>query len=288
MTRLPIFFSFLGVLAIAAFNGCGDDSKPQADPDKYPGIEQFCNAIAEVQCTKDVTENCALSSIADCVGVVQNDCRGSRSALTSNFNTEKYNPKKAEPCIDKIKATFADAVLEVAELRAIEDSCAPTFSLNAGQGFQCQRNADCADTAKQKCFFTAPGVGTCEVAVAVGGGQDCSGAGSLCPDDQFCFSNPEVGTICKAKQKTGQKCIEVTQPCDPANFCQGGKDESGNDVALCNSKYGGGAVCQTDDQCVDGLCLTIFTKDAPKGRGICSRKIIFSSGETYCDNFRPK
>lgn len=285
MTRHSILFSFLGagLLALATFNGCGSDD-PAPEPDKYPGLGQFCNAIAEVQCNDDVVANCSLADKATCISAVQTDCTESKSDLTKNFDTSRYNPKKAEPCVDKIKEVFADAKLTSDELNAVEDACAPTFSLNAAAGFQCKRDADCSD-GNLKCFFTAPEVGTCEPVVNVGGGSDCSAKGSLCPEAQFCFSLGEDGQICKDKQKVGQKCAAVTQPCDSANYCQTTTAEDGTTSSVCVAKFAAGAECTADDQCATNKCGVVNTSSGPVGK--CITNVIFSASEPYCDNFRP-
>lgn len=291
MTRHPIFFSFLGVLAIAAFNGCGDDSKPPPDPDKYPSITQFCNAIAEVQCNETVASNCNLPApgVQGCVGAVQNKCYNGKSDLTKNFNIEKYNPKKAEPCINKIKEVFADASLDLADLGAVETACAPTFSLGAAAGFDCQRDADCAE-GSLKCFYTAPGVASCEVATPVSGGSNCQAPGSLCPAAQFCFKSVDAGQICKDKQVQGQKCAPVAAPCDPSNFCQTPPPPAAGETPVdpvCGPKYKAGQSCTEDQQCAEGKCTVVFNRANPTGAGICLQKIIFAPNESYCDNFRP-
>jgi hypothetical protein len=285
VTRHSILFSFLGagVLALATFNGCGGDEKA-AEPDKYPGLGQFCNAIAEVECNQDVVDNCSLPDKVTCISAVQGDCSEGKSDLTKNFDTSRYNPKQAEPCIAKIKEAFGDAKLTADELNGVEDACAPTFSLNAAAGFQCKRDADCAD-GNLKCFFTAPDVGTCQAVVNVSGGSNCSAAGSLCPETQFCFSSVDAGQICKDKQKAGEKCAPVTQPCDPSNYCQTTTDETGASSSTCVAKFAAGDTCTTDDQCATGKCGIVNTSSGQVGK--CITNVIFSASEAYCDNFRP-
>lgn len=286
MTRHSILFSFLGVLAVAAFNGCGDDAKTE-EPDKYPGLTQFCNAIAQVQCTQQVVDRCSLTDITQCQAPVQQDCNDSKSDLTKNFDTTRYNAKKAEPCIAKIKESFADAVLDQTELANIETACAPTFSLNAAEGFQCKRDADCSG-ADLKCFFDAAGVGACQKVVNVTGGSNCAGSpGALCPDTQYCFSSVDAGRICKDKEPTGGTCAVGTRLCAAGNFCKLDADDKGAQLTtgICTAQFAPGTDCTQDEQCSASKCSTVYTATGPKGK--CVKEIVFSAGESYCDNFRP-
>lgn len=285
MKRHSILFSFLGVLALSAFNGCGDDTKPE-DPVKYPGLGQFCNAIAEVQCTETVKSRCSLPNREACLSAVQTDCVNRQSDLTKNFDVDRYNGKKAEPCVTRIQEAFADAILNQAELAAIETTCAPAFSLNAAEGFQCKRDADCSG-ADLKCFFVPDGTGACQKVVPVAGGSNCAGSpGALCPESQYCFSSVDAGRICKDKEGAGAPCETGLRLCSAGNFCQLATDENGTltTKGVCIAQFAPGTACTSDIECSNSRCSTVFTANGPQGK--CVEEIVFSSGESYCDNFR--
>lgn len=286
MKRHSILFSFLGVLALSAFNGCGDDDKKAEDPVKYPGIAQFCNALADVQCPQSVVENCSLPSRESCVAAAQNDCASGASDLTKNFDTSLYNGKKADPCVEAVKVAFADAKLEGTEFSTIEKACAPAFSLNAAAGFQCKSDFDCSG-ADLKCFFDATGTGACQVAVPVEGGSNCGAqVGAVCPAGKYCFNSVDVGTICKDKEATGAPCGIGTRECADGNFCQLAKDASGTltKSGVCVAKYASGTVCGADQECTTGRCGTVNTANGAVGK--CLTNVIFGGSEPYCDNFK--
>lgn len=289
MKRHSILFSFLGVLALSAFNGCGDDTKAP-DPDKYPGFGQFCNAIAEVECTAAVVENCSLPNREICISSVQNDCANGGTDLTKNFtvNSDTYDPKKAEPCVAAVQAAFGDAKLDGTDLGNIEKACAPAFSAKAAVGFQCKTDFDCTG-GNLKCFYGSDGIGVCRVAVPVEGGSNCDQDGSVCPSGKYCFlsSDAGVGRICKDKEATGAICGLGTRECADGNFCQLAKDASGTLTkdGVCVAKFAAGTECAADQECSTGRCGVVNTANGPVGK--CLTNIIFSASEPYCDNFKP-
>ena len=285
MKRHTILFSFLGVLALSAFNGCGDDKKAE-DPDKYPALGQFCNAIADAQCAPEVVTNCSIAR-ETCIGSVQNDCASGDSDITKNFDRSQYDPKKAEPCVAAVQAAFTDAKLALTELATIEKACAPTFSLKAAVGFQCKNDFDCTST-DLKCFFDAAGAGACQVAVKVEGGSDCGKiSGAVCPDGKYCFtSTTENFTLCKDKEPVSAECGIGTRECAANGFCQLAKDPSGTPTraGTCIGKYSPGTLCGADQECETGRCGLANTAKGQVGK--CLNNIIFSGSEPYCENFQ--
>ena len=285
MNRHFILFSFLGVLALSAFNGCGDDTKAE-DPDKYPGLGQFCNALAEVECAPSVVENCSLPNRESCLASVQNDCAAGKTDLTKNFDVSQYDPKKAEPCIAAVQGAFADAKLDGTELAAVENACAPAFSLKAAVGFQCKSDFDCTGS-NLKCFYDAQGAGACQVVVPVDGGSNCGATvGAVCPTGKYCFNSTDAGTICKDKEPTGAPCGLGTRECADGNFCQLAKDPNGTltKSGVCVAKFAASTECSADQECSTGRCGIVNTANGAVGK--CLTNIIFGGSEPYCDNFK--
>jgi len=264
------------VAVVSAFTavGCGGGSEeaqptPQPAAYKYPDVAAFCNGIANAQCSKTLGDACNIDTAA-CIPTVQNDCIQGKGEITFGRTVSYYNAKKADACVDAVKAAYGDAKVEAAEFVTINKACDAAFSAGNAAGFACKVDADCDLDAGLSCYLTEVGKGTCQPAGTIGKGDDCGGGGR-CQADLYCSPNDK---ICASGKKEGSPCMPVVQPCENSLLCDNG---------TCVAKKGKGEACDANEKCASSFCARISASSRQ-----CFDALQYGAGSTLCSSFGAK
>ncbi len=148
---------------------------------------------------------------------------------------------------------------------------APCNTLSKGPGdvaATCSNRSDCNTLEGLDCVFKAGQVeGTCQVPVAVSGGDPCVDAAKVCPETHYCD-----GSNCLTRIQAGQPC-DLDKPCAQDLLCS---SASGN----CEPKVANAGACTSHAECQSGACA--FGKGGTTGT--CVAEIELTVTADICDD----
>jgi len=248
-------FGTLVVASVLAFAGCSATDHP-----KYPDANSFCKARGEAECSTEVIKNCAAPDATRCIAKRQAACIAATPTGTS------YNPNGAEPCINTISASYADAKLSAQENRTITDSCVTVFDGPGQANAACRKDVECKASAGLRCVLRGGSdTGTCQVPERVAGRGVCSAANQACIAGFHCGSTKH----CDINGQVGASCTDVLPCVESARCAVAGK---------CEKKADDGTSCAMDEECLSALCVRV----AGSAQGICASQMTLALNEPFC------
>jgi hypothetical protein len=241
--------------------GCGG-------PD-YTALSDFCAALAQADCSAPIVQACYGSTDAT-LETDTSSCVAARSELAKcDPGNLPYHAQYADACIAAHQQVYVQSSLQASDIQAIQTACLPVFNRGGEQGSACQTDVDCDVGSGLSCVVHQGGKGSCEVPIAVSGGEVCTDPAAQCADTFFCDS----GGHCVADPVNGMGC-DVGVPCSDGLRCVS---------SLCRPKLQDGAACAANDDCIGGFCLT---NAGTASQGICSATYTFSITSASCTDFR--
>ena len=273
----------VGLLTLGAV-GCGSDDKPKDEtpPDPYPTFDAFCDGIASAECLQPVQDACALngSGAGDaCIGEVSSSCKSKSNDLTKNIkNTGNYRKDRAEACINTVRAVYTTARITSADHANILTACEKVFQGNAGKGFDCVEDLDCADGLGCYRADLSSDKGQCQTINLKTKGDDCSGVGDVCGVGLYCTPNDK---ICGARPDSGKTCA-ANKPCLESLLCTGIDEATGQGTCSSKKASSADATCASDGDCISNFCVQLGSSNA------CLDTVGFAAGAPVCSNFDGK
>lgn len=268
-------FNTIGVLGSASLvaPGCSSDETVADTGPVHPTSTSFCEAMASAVCASSVVEACfgtaGETETASCVTAFS-------EADVCNPGGHAYHSESAEACVASFAAVYADGRVSADERASVREACITVFADGGRKGTSCQVDADC-DTGDSLRCIAKPGaeVGSCEVAVEVGGGLPCEDAAAVCADTFFCDTSGDTAS-CIARPAIGASC-SAAKPCVEGALCSGALD------GICQAKLpNGDTTCLVDEQCVGGFCSK-NRGAAAADTGVCAGAAILAPNSQYCD-----
>jgi hypothetical protein len=239
------------VLGMAWVMGAGCTVTSETTPPPglpYPDETTFCQKLAEAVCNATVVTLCYSSSAQSLPADTQSCVAAYRAQSHCNPGGLGYHPDGAEACLAAVQTMYTDAVVESAELKAVEEACVTVF-------------------------FAGGAMGSCQSPTSVGGGSSCAAPNAVCVAGFYCFL-PDA--YCREMPGQGDAC-SATDPCTSQNVC------SATTGGVCELKAPNGAVCAADADCQSGFC-TMATSAI---EGVCTATSALSITSSSCDLFRP-
>lgn len=231
MIRKALGLSFMvGVVSVFAF-ACGDD-----DPagDKYPTIDSFCVAKAQLEC--------AAGSVGVC-GVPADTCKAKRkdACLAASAQTagRAYAPAKAEACLNLVTDAYANPTNK-AKYDAYVDACQRVFAGAKTKGQPCSGAYECSGSLICDLEKTTPLCADKSAPISENSG--CANSGDVCASGLYC--DPASPPLCRKKRQPGEGCGN-TIPCVETAYCDG---------STCQALAATGAGCTVDAQCAGNFC----------------------------------
>lgn len=243
----------LGLVALVAgvvLIACGNDDGSTA---KYPSAESFCSAKAEEEC-KVAAAPCTVND-ATCKGKRVSACTSETGA--ANVQGRSYDPAKAETCIAKTIDVYKDRVVDPVKAEAYEEACARVFVGKKKKNERCVNAFECEGSLV--CDLGKGSV--CAEKVDKKENEPCANPGETCEKGFFCHLRDSV-RVCTAKQKEGEDCGGADLPCEEDLRCSN----------QCVAKVSAGDPCDTNEQCVTGLCNSAkkcTARQYPSETGTC-------------------
>jgi hypothetical protein len=261
LAKLALAGGALVVGAGVLGGGCGGGFSTEAE---------FCQALAEAQCTNSVVTACYGSSEANIDANTQT-CITSRT-LKSRCNPAglPFHPEMASDCIAAQSDAYADGVLTLELVQLVHDACLGVFNRGGVEGTSCTDDTACDVTNGLRCVTHEGGKGTCRLPVLVNPGDPCSAPASQCTAGDFCNATGN----CVANPGLKQSC-GAGKPCGVGLTCDGA-------TSLCKPQLGGGAACTADDECTGGFCVQATSATM----GICADQYKLELTTTRCADFR--
>jgi hypothetical protein len=252
--------SVRAVLSVTAFIGtvvlvaCGDDDTP---PAKYPTVDSFCDGKAAAEC-EVVSPSCRIT-VDVCKARRAQTCRsGASSAVGRN-----YIPGRADDCIAKTKAVYADRQIDPKKEEAFQLACEKVFAGTKKKSEPCTNLYECdgslvCDVEK----------GFCADKVEKKQNDGCNNAGDICATGLFCEDRGGQ-KFCSPKKK-------VDEPCSPTIPCV---EEARCVSTICKPRVGPGEPCNANLDCLTNFCDTTN----PNSR-VCGAKL-YASETGSCKDF---
>lgn len=236
MRRLSVFF-----ILCLGFVACSSEKSGKAAVDPFATPQSFCTKWAEAACNATVVDKCSGGG-SDVDACVQSQSTFCLTALPANYDSEN-----AKACVESVKNAFKDAKLTADEVKVVRNFAEPCNALSLGPipaGGTCAQRSDCNTLEDYDCIIR-PGetTGTCQIPIAVSGGDPCTNPEQICPDTHYCDGNN-----CLTRVAAGGACDE-TKPCGQAFRCQ---DVNGN--LTCVAKGAAASNCTEDSECSSGVC----------------------------------
>jgi hypothetical protein len=246
--------SLFGLAAVAGaivLLACGDDP-PAA---KYPSSDSFCAAKAAEEC-KAVGAICRVSDQV-CTSARTEACKAAGAAAVGQGRA--YDPTKAEQCIAKTTEVYKPRVIDPATETAFREACERVFAGSKKLSQPCSSLYDCEGTLV--CDLEKGSV--CASKVDKKKDEPCNNPGDTCGEDLFCQQQPGGSVrFCKERIKLGESCKLPELPCQDDLRC----------TTTCVPKVVSGQPCDTNDQCVTGLCAPdrkCSVREYPTETGTC-------------------
>jgi hypothetical protein len=250
----------LAALSVAACSS--DEPGPKTSAEDALRTEAlFCNAWAKAACNDDVVSNCDEVDKATCVQHQAAFCQG--------LIPFGYSPKRAQECLDAVKAAYADAELEADELDTVLHLGGDCSHLVAGvnvAGESCSEPTDCNTVKDYSCVIKAgEQTGTCQIPMVQANGEACDADAMVCNDEAYCD-----GYNCLVKRKTGKACTYDAM-CAAGDRCDIPTDST-DGSGTCGPKLDLKQACTADAECASDICLA----------GKCTSKVVLTSESSLC------
>lgn len=264
--------SIAGLFLVTFVTACGGREPTETDPSlPYPTEADFCDALAEAECSQKVVEVC-YGSDSTTLAEDKAACRAARKEKC-NPDALPYHPEKAEDCLLARQQGVADTVWTRDELEKVRLACLPVFSKEGPEGAACTADHDCDTGSDLRCIVKLGSFeGVCGAAKPVSGGEDCSDPLATCKDGFYC--DPDV-SHCLANPVENQAC-STTKPCAADFFCTSFEE------GTCVAKTKNGGSCEADALCAGGFCVGM-THSTP---GVCSATLPLTITSATCDLYR--
>lgn len=255
MIRKALGLTFMvGVVSMFAF-ACGDDD---AAGDKYPTVDSFCTAKAQLECSASSVGVCGVSPDA-CKAKRKEACVAAGNAAAGR----SYAPGNAEACLNLVTNAYA-APSDKAKFTAYVETCEKVYAGTKTKGQQCQNAYDCSGALYCDVEKADP---LCSDKSAPKNENDgCANSGDVCAAGLYCDIS---GTpLCKKRRAVGESCA-VRLPCVDTGFC-----ELNGSTGTCRALAENGAACTVDAQCANNFCNKDIggkcaTRQFPTENGTC-------------------
>jgi hypothetical protein len=268
--RFALVLGMAGALA----GGCTvTEETTQVTPDPFPDVATFCAKVAAAVCNQYVVTAC-YGSDANSLPTDTQSCIDAYSQLAvCNPGNLPFHKDQAANCLAQLQAAYADAKIEAAEVKAVEDACVLVFFTGLGSGSTCTSDSVCNTLGQLRCVIKAGDTdGTCEIPVEVTGGLDCSAPNAQCIEGFYCD-----GSNCLGMPGEGHAC-STTIPCQDTCVC------SAATGGVCNLKMANGVQgCTADNDCQSGFC----TKATDAATGRCMGTSVLAGTSENCAPFLP-
>ncbi len=252
------------LLTAAALVGCTINATGPSDNAENPlGTQSgFCNAWAKAACNNTVVKNCN--------EVDQNTCIVNQASFCETLVPAGYNSKRAQDCINAVKAAYADAQLDATELDVVLRLGGDCSHLVAGPdkvGEACSQQNDCNTVNNYTCVIKAgDDSGTCEIPQIQANGEPCDGPAMVCNDAAYCD-----GQNCLVRKPDGKTC-SYDAMCVDGDLCDMSASTDGS--GTCSAKLDLRASCTDDSQCASAICLS----------GKCTSQVVLTVESSLCTN----
>jgi hypothetical protein len=249
--------------AVASVAACSSDEPgPKDSVDNSLRTETaFCTTWAKAACNDDVVSNCD--------EVDKETCVQHQSAFCQGLIPFGYSSKRAQECIDAVKAAYADAELDADELQVVLHLGGDCSHLVAGvnkEGQSCTEPNDCDTVHDFTCVIKAGSeTGTCQIPLVQGNGEQCDGDAMVCNPEAYCD-----GYNCLVKRAAGKSCTYDAM-CEDGNRCEIAADAT---AGQCAPKLDLKASCATDSECASNICLSGTLK--------CTSKVVLTGESSVC------
>jgi hypothetical protein len=236
----------------------------------------------------DYTEQstfCQQAAQADCSAVAVTACFGAKDATLQNdttecvkvrSNTEHCNPlnlpyhsEYAANCVAAHANVYGSNPLDPGAIAAMTLACTAVFNNGGTQGVTCTSDMDCAGTGDSTGYSCVihQGKGTCQIPVAVEGGNACTKPAAQCVAGYSC----DAGGHCVQDPGSGQ-------PCGPGVTCGTGLRCNSATMA-CAPLIADGKACTQASDCVGQFCV------GSPGASVCSSTFTLAVLSPTCSDF---
>ena len=249
---------YLGLLLPAltlAPLACGEDADPLTR-------DEFCLRWADSACSPETVAACQAEGLESCIA--------RQSAFCTTLVQEPFVATRAGECLDAVTRAYSDADLTAEELGTVlrlNGACSGLTSGPVARGEVCTLDAECDSPSGDQCVIkSGQEAGTCQLAVQVDPGLDCSSADAVCTAGFYCN-----GSNCVGAKPEGEACASSAE-CEEAAYCSAGACVAGNPTS---------ASCNDDVECASGFCHL-----PPYGSGVCVDLLRLSLTDPLCEELR--
>jgi hypothetical protein len=261
MTKCLI--ALFAACSVAACSGGATGPKDTAD-DTLRTQTAFCTAWAKAACNDTVVSNCDEVDKATCI---QNQSAFCETLVPSSG----YSSKRAQNCLDAVRAAYSDAELDASELDVVLRLGGDCSHLIAGPnkvGEVCSEPNDCNTVQNYTCVIKAgETTGTCQIPQIQANGAPCDGLAMICNAEAYCD-----GQNCLLREAAGKTCTYDAM-CEDGDLCDIPAD-SADGSGKCAAKAALRATCSADSDCASNICLT----------GKCTSKVVLTTESSVCQN----
>jgi hypothetical protein len=254
------------MLAAGCLAACsGGASGPRQNVDtSLHNQSSFCTTWAKAACNDQVVTNCD--------EVDKDTCVANQGAYCETLvPSSGYSSVRAKDCIDAVRAAYADAELDAAELDVVLRLGGDCAHLVAGPdkvGEVCSEPNDCDTVHNYTCVIKAgDATGTCQIPMIQQNGEPCDGLAMVCNAEAYCD-----GQNCLVRKPVGKTCLYDAM-CEDGDLCDISADST-DGSGTCAAKLALRATCEQDSDCQSNICLT----------GKCTSKVVLTSESTLCQN----
>jgi hypothetical protein len=259
-------FKWLGLSISVAMAGALAAACSTTASDKYPSFDSMCTDVAQQEC--QVASRCLVTADA-CQAARKAACLAVANQATAS--NRKYNPKSAQPCVDKTQSTYQKALITPDDLTQLADTCARVYEGSVDKGGSCTTDYDCSSSRIcTRQLVAATNEGHCGDKTVRSKGDGCADPGDICDVSQNLFCQAQTGTsTCVPAAAKGESC-NPTLPCQPGLRCN----------ITCQDGAAAGQPCQTNSDCASGAPYC----DTYAG-SICTPGLSFAVGAADCKGY---
>jgi hypothetical protein len=254
----------LVLMAGALGGGCGGGGVD------YTLIANFCQALAQADCSQPVVEACYGTSAGapDLPTDVQSCVTRRSTPEVCNPLNLQYHDTYAQPCVDAHAAAYGSGQVDAAALQSMTQACLPALNQAGEQGTSCSADTDCDVGSGLSCVIHQGSSGTCQTPTTIAPGSPCTSPSAECSTGYFC----EASGFCDEEPIQGQAC-SATLACGPGLRCA-------SDV--CASQLPDSSACTAATDCTGGLCIATSGTTS-----VCATNYTFGLGAPTCEGFLP-
>jgi hypothetical protein len=249
--------------SLAACSGGATGPKQDAD-NTLRNQASFCGQWAKAACNDNVVSNCDEQDKEACVANQESFCE-------TLVPSTGYSSKRAKDCIDAVRAAYADAELDAAELDVVlrlGGDCAHLVAGPDKMGEVCSEPNDCDTVHDYTCVIKAgDATGTCQIPMIQQNGEPCDGLAMVCNAEAYCD-----GENCLVRKAAGKACAYDAM-CEDGDVCNI-PDDSTDGSGTCSAKLALRATCTQDSDCASNICLA----------GKCTSKVVLTAESSVCQN----